>query len=119
MTVKLDVALELNNSVLLAFDIVSVTISLRESERIESVNTLSNVYGSQQSSKFKGNVNVAMSLIPTSKVAPSTIVQFFEDFIQAVRKASEKGNELVNEVMRSVMKSNTELYRWDLVGLDI
>ena len=55
----------------------------------------------EQSSKFKGNVNVAMPLIPTSKVAPSTIVQFFEDFIQAVRKASEKGNELVKEVMRS------------------
>lgn len=68
MIAEIDVELELNKTVLLAFDVLNVTISLPESERIESVNTLSNLYGNEQYSKFKGD----LLLISTSKVASST-----------------------------------------------
>lgn len=76
---ELDVALELKDPVLLAFDAFNVTISLPESERIENINTLSNFYGSDSSSKFQ-DVNIAMPLIPSPQIAPPAIIQFFQDF---------------------------------------
>lgn len=72
---------------LLEFDVLNVTISLPESERIESVNTLSNLYGNEQYSKFKGD----LLLIPTSKVASSTNNCFILHEFRSSREKSEWG----------------------------
>ena len=53
------VTLRFNDSVLLVFGFFNIIVSLPEFERIECVDTLSIFYGSQQSSKFKGDANVA------------------------------------------------------------
>ena len=98
---ELDIALNMNDPVMLAFDVFNVTLSMSETERIENVAKLSSFYGSEQSSKFKGEVNMAPPIIGAQEIESTVIVKFFKDFDDAVSRARESRNKIVKQMVES------------------
>ena len=93
-------ALELNDPVLLAYDVFNVTTTFTKEERYDHIKTLANLYGEPKSSMFQGEINTAFALFENQNIGDATINQFFDDFDEAVKREQIKLNSKIKDMVR-------------------
>ena len=99
LIVELDKALELNDPVLLAYDVFNVTTTFTKEERYDHIKILANFYGEPKSSMFQGEINTALAPFENRNIGDATINQFFDDFDEAVKREQIKLNSKIKDMV--------------------
>ena len=97
LIVELDKALELNDLVLLAYDVFNVTTTFTKEERYDHIKTLANFYGEPKSSMFQGEMNTALAPFENRNIGDATINQFFDE---AVKREQIELNSKIKDMVR-------------------
>ena len=97
----MDLALQLDDPVFLAFDVFNVTSTFTETERFNQIKVLLEFHGMPKSSTFKKETNMAVALINKENVTEDSIRSFFINFDNAISRAQDKLNAIIRELVRS------------------
>ena len=98
---EVEVAIQVNDPVFLAFDIFNPNAKLSKVEIKEKVNRLIKFYGESKDSKFGGEVNKADPLINLQEITDECIDRFFDDFDRFVKKEEDKRNADIRSLVNT------------------
>ena len=98
---ELDLALQLDDPVFLAFDVFNVTSTFTETERFNKIKVLLEFHGMPKSSTFKKEANMVVALINKENVTKDSIRSFFINFDNAISRAQDKLNATIRELVQS------------------
>ena len=110
---ELQNALQINDPVFLAFDVLNVTTKYSFQERIEHINILAKYYGSSKTSKVGDSTITAPPNLSNEAVDEQTAKTFFTDFDDSVKREEDCRNKEIRMLVSSgKLKANqVESYR--------
>ena len=98
---ELQNALQINDPVFLAFNVLNVTTKYSFQERIENVNVLAMYYGSSKTSKMGDSTITAPPNLSNEAVDEQTAKTFFTDFDNSVKREEDCRNKEIRMLVSS------------------
>ena len=99
---EVNIAMRIDNEVILAFDVFNVAGALNIQEKMAKIQTLAEYYGNTATSVFQGNTIAADKLFQVDRETFSQTADFFwKDFSSAVAEIERKNNEKVTFLVKA------------------